>query len=650
MAYVKAQPFKPQFEDVNGNPLSLGTVEFFLWNTSTPTPYYTDTIGTSGGTSLTLNSLGKPANDLFFDTTITYKIVTKDAAGSVIDTLGPFAVSASAPDLADTTNVALGDAMVGVKRTLASAIATTLHSWIEGQIVDPKIDFGAVGDGTTDDTTAINNALASGLIIDGKNRTYAVTGNITMPADLDMRNATFKQLAPDGAGNVRTLTSASVNNLKLRNVKVLRNGDGTNGQLALDAGIWIEAGSGHLFEDIEVSGDDIGTGIVFNGCSNFVVRSPYVHDIDYSLGSDPGDDRVQGIWFTGCSDFSVYQPRAKTLGGNFGSGATTRYSRGIVFSGNSRFDVYGAYAGDVDQGIDCTGSLGNTSFTFHGGLAYQCHSFGWKASSSDSDGRWLGTIADKCGYAGHVISGASEAGTPNIENLTFIGCLSKSIGYNGLWTANLPAGFLILQGSFSLTYPRGVRLIACEAIDDQGSPTMYNGYRNQIAVAGDFNEAVHCTSRGHTNAAFDGFNAPHTRLSRGAVQAIPTATWTAIAWTVEDADYASMHSTPANEELVTIQRHGLYSLKAQVSFTANATGSRRLRFIVNGAGITPTEFSNYNPTAGAPGAAFGSVDLYLKATDVVRLEVYQDSGGNLDARTAESFFAVTEVGAYGATG
>jgi len=98
MAYLKAQPFKPQFEDANGNPLNLGTVEFFLWNTSTPTPYYTDSIGTSGGTSLTLNTLGKPANDLFWDTSISYKIVTKDAAGTVIDTLGPYSVSASDAD------------------------------------------------------------------------------------------------------------------------------------------------------------------------------------------------------------------------------------------------------------------------------------------------------------------------------------------------------------------------------------------------------------------------------------------------------------------------------------------------------------------------------------------------------------------------
>jgi hypothetical protein len=99
-AYIKGQPFKPQAEDVNGNPLALGTVEFYIWNTTTPTPYYTDAIGTSGGTSLTLDILGKPANDIFYSSSITYKIITKDAAGTVIDTLGPYSVSLPASDMA----------------------------------------------------------------------------------------------------------------------------------------------------------------------------------------------------------------------------------------------------------------------------------------------------------------------------------------------------------------------------------------------------------------------------------------------------------------------------------------------------------------------------------------------------------------------
>lgn len=127
MAYIKSQPFKPQFEDANGNPLTLGTVELYLWNTSTPTPYYTDNAGTLGGTSFTLNSLGKPPNDLFFDSSIEYKLVTKDAAGSVIDTMGPYSVGFSGRDLSDATSLSSGDALIAVKQPYTNATATTQH-------------------------------------------------------------------------------------------------------------------------------------------------------------------------------------------------------------------------------------------------------------------------------------------------------------------------------------------------------------------------------------------------------------------------------------------------------------------------------------------------------------------------------------------
>ena len=79
MAYVKGGPFKPQFIDWGtGRPLVNGTIEFYLEGTSTPTPYYTDDIGTLGGTSLTLGTGGVPATDIFYDDSIIYKIVVKD--------------------------------------------------------------------------------------------------------------------------------------------------------------------------------------------------------------------------------------------------------------------------------------------------------------------------------------------------------------------------------------------------------------------------------------------------------------------------------------------------------------------------------------------------------------------------------------------
>ena len=56
---LSALPF--QFQDtVTSDNMSGGTIEFFLAGTSTPTNLFSDNVGTSVGTSITLNSGGSP--------------------------------------------------------------------------------------------------------------------------------------------------------------------------------------------------------------------------------------------------------------------------------------------------------------------------------------------------------------------------------------------------------------------------------------------------------------------------------------------------------------------------------------------------------------------------------------------------------------
>jgi len=100
MGYKLGSPTVQQYFDANGDPLALGTIEFYIWNTGNPTAVYQDSTGTSAGTSVTLNSIGAPQNSggtaiaLFFDEEVTYKIVRKDAAGTAIGpTIGPYLVT-----------------------------------------------------------------------------------------------------------------------------------------------------------------------------------------------------------------------------------------------------------------------------------------------------------------------------------------------------------------------------------------------------------------------------------------------------------------------------------------------------------------------------------------------------------------------------
>lgn len=107
-------------------------------------------------------------------------VATQKAVKTYADT------KTSPADLANTSDAAKGDALVGMKRTDVSGSATTLHAYHNQRILSLKTDFGAVGDGTTDDTTAVQNFLSAlstyrmGYIPPG---TYKVTATLTQPSE-----------------------------------------------------------------------------------------------------------------------------------------------------------------------------------------------------------------------------------------------------------------------------------------------------------------------------------------------------------------------------------------------------------------------------------------------------------------------------------
>lgn len=100
MAYVPISTIVPQFLDNQGDPLSGGTVEFYLAGTTTPTPVYADTSGTEAGTSIELNSAGRPdAGQIWLNTAIIYKLVLKDASGVTVWTADDISPPSSAADV-----------------------------------------------------------------------------------------------------------------------------------------------------------------------------------------------------------------------------------------------------------------------------------------------------------------------------------------------------------------------------------------------------------------------------------------------------------------------------------------------------------------------------------------------------------------------
>jgi hypothetical protein len=117
---------------------------------------------------------GFPEGSVWCDTTSenSLKIITS----------GPYTDQDSL-NLANTTDPALGDALIGFRQSNASgnltgAVGRTVHSKLQ-EIVSVK-DFGAVGDGVTDDTAAIQQCINVNSVVFIPVGIYLISGPITI--------------------------------------------------------------------------------------------------------------------------------------------------------------------------------------------------------------------------------------------------------------------------------------------------------------------------------------------------------------------------------------------------------------------------------------------------------------------------------------
>lgn len=150
MSSVVATLPKYQFRNDAGVPLVGGTLSSFLAGTTTPVETYSNAaLTSSNGTVITLDARGECT--LWLDLDLTYKFVLKDALGVTLWTednvRGPIPVLSGSGGSDEIGFIQAGD----------GAVARTAQGKMRDVV--SLTDFGALGDGATDDTAAVTAAL-----------------------------------------------------------------------------------------------------------------------------------------------------------------------------------------------------------------------------------------------------------------------------------------------------------------------------------------------------------------------------------------------------------------------------------------------------------------------------------------------------------
>ena len=279
-----------QFFNDNGVPLAGGLIYSYAAGTTTPKSTFTTSAGSIANSNpIQLDSAGRTPQEIWLTSGDLYKFVLKDSTGATIGTYDDIpGVNDSAAigtailaQLASTTNNALGDALIGFKQSnaagfLGNAVGRTVNAKLQ-ESVSIK-DFGAVGNGVANDTTAIQNAVnaayAAGVDLYIPPGTYLITSTITLANNsLTMYGEGWSSVIKKNAGVDGIVITG--NYCVLRDFTV-------DGNSQNNSGVGIK-GDDNRVKGLQVFGNNVH-GIYRDGqattCRRNVVEQCYVHNND----------------------------------------------------------------------------------------------------------------------------------------------------------------------------------------------------------------------------------------------------------------------------------------------------------------------------------------------------------------------------------
>ena len=278
-----------QFFTNSGVPLAGGKLYTYAAGTTTPAVTYTSSSGATPHTNpIILDSAGRVATgEIWLTGGVSYKFLLKDSNDVLIATYDNVSgISDNADLLAYEAAIAAssGSSLVGFIQSGTGAVATTVQAKLR-QTVSVK-DFGAVGDGTTDDTAAIQAALNAAYQVFLPTGTFRITSTITISSAGSLIGEGFGSIIVNNAVTRGVFTAG--NNVIIANLRVVGTGS-TTGHVDGRGAIHCENATNVIIDNVKVV-DARSTGISIGSCtnvqiSNFIVDNTLEHGL-YLADSD----------------------------------------------------------------------------------------------------------------------------------------------------------------------------------------------------------------------------------------------------------------------------------------------------------------------------------------------------------------------------
>lgn len=247
-----------QFFDNSGVPLSGGLVYTYAAGTTTPQTTYTTNAGSIAHTNpIVLDSAGRvpSGGEIWLTDAVAYKFLLRTSTAVLIATYDN--VTGNGSGIYANLAASSGSSLIGYTQGGTGAVATTVQAKLRQTV--SVMDFGAVGDGTTNDTAAIQAAVnsvqsAGGGTVLFPEGTYNISSEITCT----VAGVTFQGQNRWSSIIRQTTASAKILNLSGNFTNICSIGFSYSATPTSGATAVYCTGSYCTFEDFVIKSSDIG--------------------------------------------------------------------------------------------------------------------------------------------------------------------------------------------------------------------------------------------------------------------------------------------------------------------------------------------------------------------------------------------------------